>query len=184
MFPDSGAQPRIATVPDHWRRYKVKRGIAVSQWIHNLAQRLAQLEDITKIQSYDNIQVWLGGLFFPEAYVTATRQAVAHHNSWSLETLALRLDVEQEASKGAFAVQGQFDFNLITDWSKAVDFRAIAGRRFLGQRRTCHQCWRDDETPINPSPLGTSRSIRQLSEVPPQFASLPERGPQRRAVYG
>ncbi|KAF8602688.1 dynein heavy chain [Ceratobasidium sp. AG-I] len=95
-----------ATVPDHWRRYKVKRGIAVSQWIQNLSQRLAQLEEITKIQSYDHIQVWLGGLFFPEAYVTATRQAVAHHNSWSLETLALRLNVEQEASKGSFAVQG------------------------------------------------------------------------------
>ncbi|KAG9099539.1 hypothetical protein FS749_001026 [Ceratobasidium sp. UAMH 11750] len=95
-----------ATVPDHWRRYKVKRGIAVSQWITNLAQRLTQLEDIAKTQSYDHISVWLGGLFFPEAYVTATRQAVAHHNSWSLETLALKLDVDQEASKGAFAVQG------------------------------------------------------------------------------
>ncbi|QRW00298.1 cytoplasmic dynein 1 heavy chain 1 [Ceratobasidium sp. AG-Ba] len=95
-----------ATVPEHWRRYKVKRGIAVSQWISNLAQRLAQLEDITKSQSYDHISVWLGGLFFPEAYVTATRQAVAHHNSWSLETLTLKLDVGQEAGRGAFAVQG------------------------------------------------------------------------------
>ena len=107
---DNNTQGFIATVPDHWRRYKVKRGIAVSQWIQNLAQRLAQLEEITKTQSYDHIQVWLGGLFFPEAYVTATRQAVAHHNSWSLETLALRLDVEQEASKGAFAVQGKLGF--------------------------------------------------------------------------
>ncbi|KAH7340377.1 dynein heavy chain protein 1 [Rhizoctonia solani] len=94
------------TVPDHWRRYKVKRGIAVSHWISNLAQRLAQLEEITKVNSYDNFDVWLGGLFFPEAYVTATRQAVAHHNSWSLETLVLRLDVQQDASRDAFAVQG------------------------------------------------------------------------------
>jgi dynein heavy chain 1 len=99
---------KLATVPDHWRRYKVKRGIAVSQWISNLAQRLTQLEEIAKTHSFDNISVWLGGLFFPEAYVTATRQAVAHHNSWSLETLALRLDVGQEASRAAFAVQGPF----------------------------------------------------------------------------
>ncbi|KAF8758753.1 Dynein heavy chain [Rhizoctonia solani] len=94
------------TVPEHWRRYKVKRGIAVSQWIANLAQRLAQLEEITKVTSYDSFNVWLGGLFFPEAYVTATRQAVAHHNSWSLETLLLRLDVQQDPSRDAFAVQG------------------------------------------------------------------------------
>ena len=28
--------------------------------------------------------VWLGGLFTPEAYITATRQYVAQANSWSL----------------------------------------------------------------------------------------------------
>jgi dynein heavy chain 1 len=102
----SHTNSRVGTVPDHWRRYKVKRGIAVSQWISNLAQRLAQLEEITKVTSYDSYNVWLGGLFFPEAYVTATRQAVAHHNSWSLETLVLRLDVQQDPSRDAFSVQG------------------------------------------------------------------------------
>lgn len=36
-----------------------------------------------------NFSVWLGGLFIPEAYITATRQYVAQANSWSLEELYL-----------------------------------------------------------------------------------------------
>ena len=37
--------------------------------------------------------VWLGGLFTPEAYITATRQFVAQTNSWSLEELVLEISV-------------------------------------------------------------------------------------------
>lgn len=36
-----------------------------------------------------NLNVWLGGLFIPEAYITATRQYVAQANGWSLEELYL-----------------------------------------------------------------------------------------------
>ncbi len=38
-----------------------------------------------------NLTVWLGGLFIPEAYITATRQYVAQANSWSLEELYLQV---------------------------------------------------------------------------------------------
>ncbi len=38
-----------------------------------------------------NLHVWLGGLFIPEAYITATRQYVAQANSWSLEELYLQV---------------------------------------------------------------------------------------------
>lgn len=40
-----------------------------------------------------NIHVCLGGLFVPEAYITATRQYVAQANSWSLEELCLEVTV-------------------------------------------------------------------------------------------
>lgn len=40
-----------------------------------------------------NSVVWLGGLFSPEAYITATRQYVAQANSWSLEELTLEIKV-------------------------------------------------------------------------------------------
>lgn len=39
------------------------------------------------------MHVWLGGLFIPEAYITATRQFVAQANSWSLEELYLQVKI-------------------------------------------------------------------------------------------
>jgi dynein heavy chain 1 len=53
-----------------------------------------------------DFEVWLGGLFAPEAYVTATRQAVAHRKRWSLETLHLRVDIERVNDPEAFVVDG------------------------------------------------------------------------------
>jgi dynein heavy chain 1 len=44
-----------------------------------------------------NLHVWLGGLFIPEAYITATRQYVAQANSWSLEELHLDVIVHDNA---------------------------------------------------------------------------------------
>lgn len=40
---------------------------------------------------FQNVRVWLGGLFTPEAYITATRQYVAQANAWSLEELTLEI---------------------------------------------------------------------------------------------
>jgi hypothetical protein len=40
-----------------------------------------------------NVHVYLGGLFVPEAYITATRQYVAQATSWSLEELCLEVNV-------------------------------------------------------------------------------------------
>ncbi|KAH7104763.1 dynein heavy chain [Auriculariales sp. MPI-PUGE-AT-0066] len=94
------------TIPDHWRKYKISRMTSVSEWIPNLARRLAQMEELSKLRNFVGVKVWLGGLFFPEAYVTATRQAVAHRMSWSLETLHLRLNLESTEDSGAFIVEG------------------------------------------------------------------------------
>lgn len=62
-----------------------------------------------------NIHVCLGGLFVPEAYITATRQYVAQANSWSLEELCLEVNVtaSQSATLDAcsFGVTGE-----LSDW--------------------------------------------------------------------
>ncbi|KAF9569823.1 dynein heavy chain protein 1 [Agrocybe pediades] len=94
------------SIPDHWRRYKVHKAMAVSGWIANLSSRLAQLDRIAGQDNLNSMEVWLGGLFFPEAYITATRQAVAHRKQWSLETLQLRLDIERVNDPNAFVVDG------------------------------------------------------------------------------
>jgi dynein heavy chain 1 len=94
------------TIPNHWRRYKVSKSVGVSGWVANFAKRLEQLDTIAQLDSLSNIEVWLGGLFFPEAFITATRQAVAHRKKWSLETLNLCLDIERVNDPSAFIVDG------------------------------------------------------------------------------
>ncbi|KAF8321764.1 dynein heavy chain protein 1 [Clavulina sp. PMI_390] len=94
------------TIPTHWVRYKVPKSMGVAQWIPDFGARLAQLEKIAHRETLVGVEVWLGGLFFPEAYVTATRQAVAQRNSWSLETLYLELDIDQSDNASAFVVEG------------------------------------------------------------------------------
>ena len=95
------------TIPDHWRKYKVHKVMSVSEWIPNFARRLAQLDHISGLDDLNNIEVWLGGLFYPEAYVTATRQAVAHRKKWSLETLHLQLDLEKVNDPEGFIIDGE-----------------------------------------------------------------------------
>lgn len=45
--------------------------------------------------------LWYGGLLFPEAYLTATRQSVAQNNNWSLEDVVLSFEIglSEEALK-------------------------------------------------------------------------------------
>ena len=81
--------------------------------VSNFARRLAQLDTIATLDSLNNVEVWLGGLFFPEAYITATRQAVAHRKRWSLETLRLELDLEKVNDPGAFIVDGACQWQKI-----------------------------------------------------------------------
>ena len=84
----------------------MNKALAVAGWIADFSRRLAQLDNIANLDSLNNLEVWLGGLFFPEAYITATRQAVAHRKKWSLETLHLRLDIGRVNDPGAFVVDG------------------------------------------------------------------------------
>ncbi|XP_052105179.1 cytoplasmic dynein 1 heavy chain 1-like isoform X5 [Mytilus californianus] len=86
-------------IPQTWRRYTVPHGITVIQWITDFSTRVKQLQKIVQTTSQGgakelkNLTVWLGGLFIPEAYITATRQYVAQANSWSLEELYLDVKV-------------------------------------------------------------------------------------------
>ncbi|RKP12605.1 dynein heavy chain domain-containing protein [Piptocephalis cylindrospora] len=112
-------------IPDHWRKFKVPRNRSLAQWIVNLGTRLKQATDAEAKSlagaggaSLGEGAVWLGGLFNPGAFITATRQAVAQRHAWSLEELTLRLDLssgeEDEGAEGGgmkheedrFAVSG------------------------------------------------------------------------------
>jgi dynein heavy chain 1 len=42
----------------------------------------------------------------PEAYVTATRQAVAQSHKWSLEELRLEIDLDKSGDEDSFMITG------------------------------------------------------------------------------
>jgi len=50
----------------------------------------------------------MGGLLYPEAYLTATRQYVAQNNKWSLEELDLEVEIyeNQEVDDDSFLITG------------------------------------------------------------------------------
>lgn len=93
-------------VPPHWARYKMPKGTSVGQYFNDLVKRLEQLETVSTSQNYSG-GIWLGGLFQPEAYITATRQAAAHAQGWSLEQVSLSLRLESSGSSEAFAIKGE-----------------------------------------------------------------------------
>lgn len=84
--------------------------MAMAEWIADFGRRLTQLTQIASLVNLNDVEVWLGGLFFPEAYITATHQAVAHCKRWSLETLHLQLDLERVNDSGAFIVDGTSNY--------------------------------------------------------------------------
>merc|ERR1712186_124151 len=66
------------SVPKGWKKYAVA-DITVTEWLADFIQRLQQLSDVKDIgeQNLQKHKLWFGGLFFPEAFLTASRQAIA-----------------------------------------------------------------------------------------------------------
>ena len=71
--------------------YTVPETTSLSAWLVDFDKRTRQLHTITETHHYNRI--WMGGLFNPEAYMTATRQASARAHGWSLEKLVLNAEV-------------------------------------------------------------------------------------------
>jgi len=95
-------------IPNHWLGYTIPKSCSVAAWITDFSARIKQLVNISVsvskqgAASLKSSTVWMGGLFNPEAFVTATRQCVAQANSWSLEELSLDVTVADEAEQPSF----------------------------------------------------------------------------------
>merc|ERR1712100_320083 len=79
------------SVPQLWRKYPSSEYVMAS-WLPDFCKRLNQLQSLMK--NADGVcitGVWLGGLFSPEAFVTATRQRTAQKFGWALEQLELEV---------------------------------------------------------------------------------------------
>ena len=155
--------------------------MSVSEWVPNFARRLAQLDHISGLGDLNNIEVWLGGLFYPEAYITATRQAVAHRKKWSLETLHLQLDLEKVNDPEAFILDGGASMIGASNvCSLRFYFRFGARRRFLGDGQARTQPGRVCAAQPITDPMGAvERRLQGIS----QPSGVPERRSERRLVY-
>ncbi|KAJ3019014.1 UNVERIFIED_CONTAM: hypothetical protein HDU68_010891 [Siphonaria sp. JEL0065] len=93
-------------IPPHWKKHKSPASMSLESWIQDLSNRFAQLARISSTESsqFNKTPIWIGGLFTPEAYVTATMQDVAQREKWSLEELKLVVAVGEESS--GFALTG------------------------------------------------------------------------------
>ncbi|PLW56951.1 hypothetical protein PCANC_02857 [Puccinia coronata f. sp. avenae] len=84
-----------AIIPSHWKRYKVNPTISLAQWISNFVNRIQQLCRIVQSNNFTD-SICLGLLFFPDGFLTATRQFVSHQTKISLEELKLQLFLEYD----------------------------------------------------------------------------------------
>jgi dynein heavy chain 1 len=80
-------------IPKAWLKYSIPDSTTFNIWLVDFAQRIKQLADLRQTNKFSCLTVWVGGLFNPEAFITATRQAAAQANSWSLENLVLTAEV-------------------------------------------------------------------------------------------
>lgn len=83
------------SVPKAWQVYPCIE-LNVTEWILDLRSRVNQLNKITGEPDYGKSSLWLGGLIFPEAYLTATRQSVAQELKVPLDELVLSVELPEK----------------------------------------------------------------------------------------
>jgi dynein heavy chain 1 len=99
-------------VPQSWLQYAVPKDVTAHEWVCDLIERVKQLDRFSKSDNLRAEPIWLGGMSFPEAYITATRQLIAQTNGWSLEQLTMHVisigdNARTETAQGtAFTLTG------------------------------------------------------------------------------
>jgi len=97
------------SIPPSWRKYPVPQGMTVTEWLSDFKQRVEQLSALQACETFQRFPLWFGGLFFPEAFLTATRQASAIRGQQSLEELLLTAEIGAAAPDDAtFPLKGFF----------------------------------------------------------------------------
>jgi len=116
-------------IPKRWRKYTVAQ-ITATIWVNDFVRRVIQLQDLSKKPDFGQSGLWLGGLLFPEAYLTATRQSIAQKNNWSLEELKMEFKInpteeDRRQTGGRYSARlrrgnrgypGDAEQNSLADW--------------------------------------------------------------------
>lgn len=67
--------------------------VSATVWLADFGSRLEQLSAVADCENFQRFLLWFGGLFFPEAFLTASRQAIAQKKGLSLEELQMVVTV-------------------------------------------------------------------------------------------
>ena len=107
---DTVSHLRRGQLPDNWRSHHVvPASLQAEPWIKDLVMRVSHVRELWSSMAAASegegpIRVWLGGLFQPGAFLTATRQRTARALSLSLENLTLAIVVgDDEGRRGGAA---------------------------------------------------------------------------------
>ena len=97
-------------VPKAWKLYPIAP-VTVAEWLLDFKARVQQLSILTEettrsAANFGRKGLWLGGFFFPEAFMTATRQATSQRHKWSLDELTLQIKVGSQPDEDSFVVSG------------------------------------------------------------------------------
>jgi len=95
-------------VPKSWKAY-ITMELNVSEWIMDLRYRVQQLNKISAEKDFGKKNIWMGGIIFPEAYLTATRQYVASNMKVPLDELVISIEMPKVIDKiedNEFVVSG------------------------------------------------------------------------------
>ena len=111
---------RRGGIPEKWRQsFKIPQSFNCHQWVDNFQKRLNHfrlISDMKDSTTLDGRRIWLGGLFHPEGFLTATRQVTAKSLGISLESLYLDVNVvgEKDGISGSgrqFVITGMYAHN-------------------------------------------------------------------------
>ena len=114
----------LGGIPDAWKVfYRSISSLSLEQWIHDFQKRLLHQKDLEKVTLLEDLSqrsIWLGGLFSPEGFLTATRQVFSKQLGISMENLSLdckiMADVKSDNSSVVMSTT-----NVVTISSKLMD---------------------------------------------------------------
>ena len=90
-------------IPSKWKIYTIHPSLTVSQWISDFGERCRRISDFASNDPvrYTEVEINLGFLLYPGAFITATRQSVARKLKYPLERLQMSLDLADDSRSGS-----------------------------------------------------------------------------------
>ena len=106
--------------PTEWSAFTWP-ALSLSRWLEDIQRRLRQLESLPQRLALRS--VWLGGFFFPRAFLTAAKQELAHSSGLALDIVVLKPEVTRAATAellhgveaGSFYLTGLFVEGAVWD---------------------------------------------------------------------